>query len=130
MILADTSVWVDFFAGRANRSSLRLDQAIARREIVMGDLILVELLQGARHISQQRQIGWKLAPIPCEVLCGPHLAPQAAENYRRLRRQGITIRGTIDIIIATWCIATGTTLLHSDRDFDAIEEHLDLTVWR
>lgn len=130
MILADTSVWVDFFADRATRGVDRLAEAIVDQDIVMGDLILVELLQGAKTAATQGTIARKLARMRCEVLCGPDLAPKAAANYRALRQRGITIRGTIDIIIATWCLETGATLLHNDRDFDTIEEHLGLVVWR
>lgn len=130
MILADTSVWIDFFSARENPQTERLVAAVAAREIVMGDLILIELLQGARTKSALATIDRKLAPIPCEVLCGPYLAVKAAENYRTLRQRGITVRGTIDVIIATWCIEAKTQLLHNDRDYDPIELHLDLAVWR
>lgn len=129
MILADTSVWIDYFAGRETSVVARLDAAIEDRDIVMGDLILVEVLQGAGSEHKLRQIARKLSPIPCVVLCGPDVAPDAAANYRALRRRGVTVRGTIDVIIATWCIRNGAQLLHNDRDFVAIEEHLGLTVW-
>lgn len=129
MILADTSVWVDFFASRDTTQVARLREAVINREILMGDLILVELLQGLRRDSVRHEVERKLAPIRCEVLCGPRLAPVAAANYRRLREKGITIRGIVDVIVATWCIENRVQLLHSDRDYDHLAQLLDLPVW-
>lgn len=129
MILADTSVWVDFFASRDTTQVARLREAVINREILMGDLILVELLQGLRRDSVRHEVERKLAPIRCEVLCGPRLAPIAAANYRRLREKGITIRGIVDVIVATWCIENRVQLLHSDRDYDHLAQLLDLPVW-
>lgn len=130
MILADTSVWIDYLASRETKEAARLDVAIDDREIVIGDLILVEVLQGARSDAKLRDAARKLGQLPCVVLCGPSLAPKAAANYRALRQRGITIRGTIDVIIATWCLENGAALLHNDRDFDVLERHLGLSVWR
>ncbi len=130
MILADTSVWVDFFASRPTPQVARLREAVVNREILMGDLVLVEILQGIKRDSIRREVERKLAPIRCEVMCGPRLAPVAAANYRRLRQNGITIRGIIDVIIATWCVENRVQLLHADRDFEYLEQHLDLAVWR
>lgn len=129
MILADTSVWVDFFASRDTTQVARLREAVINREILMGDLILVELLQGLRRDSVRHEVERKLAPIRCEVLCGPRLAPVAAANYRRLREKGITMRGIVDVIVATWCIENRVQLLHSDRDYDHLAQLLDLPVW-
>ena len=130
MILADTSVWVDFFASRVTPQVARLREAVVNREILMGDLILVEILQGIARDRVRADVESKLAPIRCEVMCGPRLAPVAAANYRRLRQRGITIRGIVDVIVATWCIENRVQLLHSDRDFAYFERHLDLAVWR
>lgn len=130
MILADTSVWVDFFASRPTPQVARLREAVVNREILMGDLVLVEILQGIKRDSIRREVERKLAPIRCEVMCGPRLAPVAAANQRRLRQNGITIRGIVDVIIATWCIENRIQLLHADRDFAYLEQHLNLPVWR
>ncbi len=130
MILADTSVWVDFFASRDTPQVTRLREAVVNREILIGDLILVEILQGIARDRVRADVERKLAPIRCEVMCGPRLAPVAAANYRRLRQRGITIRGIVDVIIATWCIENRVQLLHADRDFEYLERHLDLPVWR
>lgn len=129
MILADTSVWVDFFASRDTTQVARLREAVINRELLMGDLILVEPLQGLRRDSVRHEVERKLAPIRCEVLCGPRLAPVAAANYRRLREKGITMRGIVDVIVATWCIENRVQLLHSDRDYDHLAQLLDLPVW-
>ena len=130
MILADTSVWVDFFKDVESRQTLLLRQAIVGGDVVIGDLILVEILQGLKFPMQIKQVSGALARLEIETLCGSAIAPLAAENYRRLRRGGLTVRGTIDIIIATWCIVNGVALLHSDRDFLPMERHLGLVAWR
>jgi predicted nucleic acid-binding protein len=130
VILVDTSVWIDYFANRDTGHLALLDAAVEKRELLIGDLILVELLQGAKTPRIQREIERKLAPIRCEVLCGVEIAPRAAGNYRALRRKGLTVRGTIDVIIATWCVENQVALLHNDRDFDVMEEHLGLVCAR
>lgn len=96
----------------------------------MGDLILVEILQGLRPGPRFRTIAGILSGIPCQTLCGPGLAPLAAANYRALRTKGITVRGTIGVVIATWCVENGVALLHDDRDFDPMERHLGLVCVR
>ncbi|PHR22056.1 MAG: VapC toxin family PIN domain ribonuclease [Hoeflea sp.] len=101
MILVDTSVWIDFFAGRASVQVGRLKQAAVSGHLLIGDLILVELLQGPRHQRDVVRLQQAFSGLPVETLCGPAIAPLAAANYRKLRRAGITPRGTVDVIIAT-----------------------------
>lgn len=130
MILPDTSVWIDFLAERYTPQVRTLTEAIWQGDAVPGDLVVVEVLQGVRTPAQLRRIEAAFGQVGITALCGPAIAPKAAANYRALRQRGVTIRGTIDVIIATWCIENAVTLLHDDRDFDAMEQHLGLVVWR
>ena len=96
--------------------------------LVVGDLILAEVLQGftdERGFNEARRMLGQLDQV---IVGGSDLAVQAARNYRRLRALGVTVRGTVDVLIATRCLADGLRLLHSDRDFDAFDEHLGLRV--
>ena len=126
MILADTSVWIDFFAGRQSAHVECLKQALLSGQLLLGDLILVELLQGPRLQRDVARLEQAFSDLPVETLCGPVIAPVAAANYRKLRRSGMTPRGTVDVIIATWCIHCEIPLLHNDRDFLAMERELGL----
>ena len=94
--------------------------------ILVGDLILLEVLQGARDELAAARIERGLRRFEVVPLLDADLAPRAARNYRRLRDMGITIRKTNDIIIGTFCIERGCSLLHDDRDFVAMEAHLGL----
>ena len=126
MILVDSSVWIDYFRGTATPQSERLDALLGQELIATGDLILAEVLQGfvnARDFEQARKL---LAALVIVDLAGQDIAIQAARNFRILRSHGITVRKTIDTIIATHCIENDLTLLYSDRDFDPFVEHLDL----
>jgi predicted nucleic acid-binding protein len=130
MILADTSVWIDFLNGSKTVQTPLLLQALEDGELLMGDLILVEILQGFSTARQTRLAEAALSQLDCRTLCGSEVAPVAAANYAKLRRAGITLRGTIDVIIATWCILNGVKLLHADRDFAAMERKLGSEAYR
>lgn len=130
MLLIDTSVWVDYFQAANSVHAQKFDDVLGKIEVVLGDLIAVELLQGLREGPQLRLVEATLQAFRVIPLCGSEIAPKAATNYRTLRKQGITIRGTIDVIIATWCIENDVPLLHNDRDFDAMEQLLKLPVWQ
>lgn len=129
MIVVDSSVWVDYFNGLATPQTDALDRLLSRALVLMGDIILIEVLQGFRSDRDFRQARRLLEPLAFSEMLGKDVALQSASNYRRLRRRGITVRKTIDVIIATFCIVNGHSLLHSDRDFDAMEQHLGLTVF-
>src|SRR5580692_8755268 len=123
MILVDTSVWIDYFRGAVTPQSEKLDTLLGVEQLFTGDLILTEVLQGfvsERDFNQARKL---LALVP---LVGEDLALQAARNFRKLRTLGITIRKTIDTLIATSCIEKELSLLYSDRDFDPFVQHLGL----
>ena len=126
MILVDSSVWIDYFLGTATPQTDRLDGLLGSEPVAIGDLILTEVLQGfvtEREFNDARKM---LLALDIVVLGGLDIAIEAARNYRKLRSLGVTVRKTIDTVIATRCIVSGHMLLHSDRDFDAFEQHLGL----
>lgn len=128
MILVDSSVWVDYFRGAITSQTEKLDQLLGREPLAIGDLILTEVLQGfdsERDFNNAREM---LTSLSIVELGGRQIALQAAKNFRALRRLGITVRKTIDTVIATRCIEGGFELLHDDRDFDAFAQHLGLRV--
>jgi predicted nucleic acid-binding protein len=126
MILVDTSVWIDYFNGRNNLHTDALDDAIASGIVAIGDLILLEILQGFRDDHAYRQAKRYLATLDNYGLFGTGMAGKCAENYRSLRKLGITVRKTADLIIATYCIENRLPLLFLDRDFLPFTEHLGL----
>ena len=126
MILVDSSVWINYFNGKTTWQTERLDQMLRQIPVYMGDLILTEVLQGFRKDHEYRKARDVLSILPCKNIGGYDIAIQSAENYRRLRKKGITVRKTIDIIIGTFCIAENIPLLHDDRDFEPMEEYLSL----
>lgn len=126
MILVDSSVWVDFFNGRASRETDCLDSLLGSEPVAIGDLILTEVLQGFRSDAAYRTAKRMLAQLVTYDLLGARLAVKTADNYRALRKRGITIRKTADAIIATYCIEHGIPLLYSDRDFDPFVRHLGM----
>jgi len=130
VIVADTSVWIDYFRGVAAPHTDLLDRALSESRIIIGDLILAEILQG---FSSEREflMGRQLRDgLEYTDFVRRDMAMAAAENYRALRRQGITVRKTIDVLIATFCIENGFGLIHNDRDFDPMEQLLGLRVLR
>jgi predicted nucleic acid-binding protein len=126
VILVDTSVWIDYFRGVVTPEADKLDSLLGVEQLVIGDLILTEVLQGFisdREFNQGRKL---MASIPLIPLVGEDIAVQAARNFRKLRTLGVTIRKTIDTLIATSCIEKELSLLYSDRDFDPFVKHLGL----
>ena len=126
MILVDSSVWIDHLRNSAAPSVSRLRELIPGREILVGDLILCEVLRGLRSETEAIVVERTLRKFTFTSLLDPELAVIGAANYRALRRQGITIRKTIDLIIGTFCIERGHALLHSDRDFEPMKRLLGL----
>ncbi|MFZ1110408.1 MAG: PIN domain nuclease [Rhodomicrobium sp.] len=130
MILADSSVWIDYFNGRASPETDLLDKLLGRQLVLAGDLILAEVLQGFRREKDYRIALELFEAIEVRILGGRDIALQAARNFRALRAKGITPRKTMDMIVGAYCIAHGIALLHADRDFDALEAELGLKVVR
>jgi len=127
VIVVDTSVWIDYLRGVASDRVERLRILMRRQpEMLIGDLILCEVLQGCRSEAEATEVEAALREFAIVPLSTPDLAVRAAANYRLLRRRGVTIRTTIDMIIGTFCIEHGHTLLHSDRDFEPMERLLGL----
>lgn len=127
MILVDTSVWIDRFAGRTTLQTLTFEALVRGREtLAVGDLIVTEVLQGTRGEKHAEELLNDLRLFRCISIVGEQVAIEAARNYRLLRTKGITIRKTIDVLIATRCILDDVPLLYSDRDFDPFVEHLGL----
>lgn len=128
MILGDSSVWIDYFQGTITPQTERLDWLLALEPLATGDLILTEVLQGF-HKERDFHVARKMMTALTVVnLGGEEIAIQAAKNFPALRRMGITVRKTIDTVIATRCIESGYELLHNDRDFDPFAKHLGLRV--
>jgi len=128
VILVDSSVWIAHLRGRRTLATAKLEAAATRELLLIGDLILLEVLQGARDEAHAERIERGLRQYALVSLLDADLAPRAARNYRKLRELGVTIRKTADIIIGTFCIEHRHSLLHDDRDFAPMEKHLGLTV--
>ena len=127
MIVVDTSVWVDYFNGRPTPETDTLDQLLGNEEVILGDLILAEVLQGFRRDADFDRVRTLLRAFAVVTMLGPAMAIHSAENYRRLRKLGVTVRKTIDIMIGTYCIENRLPLLYADRDFDPMVNHLGLS---
>lgn len=126
MILVDSSVWIDYFRGVSTPQTDRLDTLLGLEPVAIGDLMLTEVLQGFDRERDFRQALELLETLDRVDIAGHEIAIQAARNFRRLRAEGVTVRKTIDTLIATRCIEDRLPLLFSDRDFDPFVEHLGL----
>jgi predicted nucleic acid-binding protein len=123
-VFVDTSVWIDFFNGRSTAEVTRLHRLLGQQPLAIGDLVLMEVLQGFRHEADVRRAERLLAPLDCHILGGEALARTSAHNYRRLRRLGITPRSSIDVLIATFCAEHDHQVLACDRAFELLAPHL------
>lgn len=128
MIVVDSSVWIDFFNGVTTAPVRRLRDVLGADLILVGDLILCEVLQGFRDERDAATARAAFAAFDTAAMVGPAVALDAAAHYRGLRRKGITVRKTIDLLIATFCIRHRHALLHDNRDFDPMAEHLGLLI--
>ena len=126
MILVDSSVWIDYFNGKKNKHTDWLDDALGEEVIVIGDIILAEVLQGFQRDKDFRRARKLLLDFSIIEIAGREVALESAANYRLLRKKGHTIRKTIDVLIATFCLHHGVILLHNDQDFVPFEKHLKL----
>lgn len=126
MILVDTSVWVDYFNGNDNKHTDLLDAALAEGLVAIGDLIFLEILQGFKSDKDYRKAKTVLGTLDQYELLGHDNVVKCADNYRALRKQGITIRRTNDVVIATFCIENRLPLLFKDRDFIPFVDKLGL----
>ena len=131
MLVGDSSVWIDYFADRPVAACDELDRLLqdGHTRLVVPDLVLYEVLRGFRHERAMRQARLLLLTLSVESCGGEDVALAAAEHYRHLRARGITVRSSIDVMIAAFCIEQDYLLLHSDRDYDAIAVHRGLRLW-
>jgi predicted nucleic acid-binding protein len=126
VVLVDSSVWIDYLRGATTRETQTLDSLLSEDTVAVGDLIVMEVLQGVRGDKTFDRVREELETFALIEICGYHIALQAAKNHRALKARGISVRKTIDTLIATRCIEDGIPLLHSDRDFEPFVEHLGL----
>jgi hypothetical protein len=126
VILVDSSVWIDYLRGNPTPQAVKLDSLLGVELVAIGDLILAEVLQGCGTDREFDRVRRSLATLDILELGGRDVAIEAAKNFWKLRALGVTVRKTIDTIIATRCILDDIELLHSDRDFDAFQRHLGL----
>lgn len=130
MILVDASVWIDYFNGVANAQTNLLDALLGQENILMGDIIMAEVLQGFTSDTEFKRAQNLLALLPFREMLGREVALQTARNCRALRKQGVTVRKTVDVMIGTFCILNNIPLLHKDRDFYPMEKWLGLVAVR
>jgi len=126
MIVVDSSVWIDYFHGADTAQTERLHSVLGKELVVIGDLILVEILQGFKNGGDFRKAKTLLDTLVFRDMLGKDLAVKSAQNYRKLRSKGVTVRKTIDVMIGTFCIENHLPLLHCDKDFKPMEKHLNL----
>ena len=126
MVLVDSSVWINYFNGNTTWQTEILDQMLLQIPLFTGDLILTEVLQGFRKDNEYNKAKEIMSILSCKQMVGYELAIKSAENYRKLRKNGVTVRKTIDVIIGTFCINENIPLLHDDKDFEPMVEHLSL----
>ena len=126
MIMVDSSVWINYFNGIPTWQTDLLDRYLSNIPVIIGDLILAEVLQGFKSNKDYEIARDLLSALPFRQMGGYNVAIQSAQNYRILRKSGVTVRKTIDVIIGTFCIMEGLPLLHDDRDFDPMVSHFSL----
>lgn len=131
MLVVDASVWIDFFTGRAHPAVDALAELLEHGEVrlVLPDLVLYEVLRGFRHERDLRQASLLMQGLSIEPCVGEAVALAAVQHYRSLREKGVTVRSSIDVLIAAFCIENDYVLLHKDRDFDALAQHRGLKTW-
>jgi predicted nucleic acid-binding protein len=126
MIIVDSSVWIDYFNGREIPEVAKLDSLLETELLGVGDLMITEVLQGFRQDKDYQTAKQLLTSLTVLEMLGAEMAMKSANNFRDLRKKGITIRKTIDVMIATFCIENGHELLFSDKDFAPFVEYLGL----
>jgi len=128
VIAVDSSTWIGHFRRGESNSVRVLHSLFGETELLVGDIVLLEILQGARDEAHAVRIARELNAFNIVRMLDEEIAVQAAHNYRALRGKGVTIRKTVDLVIGTFCIEHGHTLLHDDRDFEPMRMHLGLQV--
>lgn len=126
MIFVDSSVWIDYFNGKVSRETDYLDELLGVQLIATGDLVLTEVLQGFKEDADYLKAKQLLLNLERIDMLNTEIAIQSADNFRALRKRGLTVRKTIDVLIATVCIKHNLSLLHDDKDFRPFHQHLGL----
>jgi predicted nucleic acid-binding protein len=126
VIVVDTSVWINRLHNGSTAATRTLDAIVDPRQIAVGDIVMLEVLQGARTETLAARLERLLRRFSVVSMLNEDLALKAAGNYRALRRKGVTVRSSIDVVIGTFCIEHGHVLLHDDRDFAPMVQHLGL----
>jgi predicted nucleic acid-binding protein len=119
-------VWIDYFNGNSTPETNKLDSILGTSPVCIGDIVLTEVLQGFRNDKDFETASELLRSLIILNVLDTSIALKSASNFRLLRKKGLTVRKTIDVIIATFCIENDISLLHSDKDFAAFHEHLNL----
>ena len=126
MIVVDSSVWIDYFSGTDNKQTDKLDNVLGLKPVAIGDLILTEVLQGFRHDKDYKAARALFEDVTIFEMLGTDMALKSADNFRALRKKGVNVRKTTDVIIASFCIERKLPLLFSDKDFKPFVKHLGL----
>lgn len=126
MIFVDSSVWIDYFNGKITPQTDWLDHMLGTQLVATGELILTEVLQGFRQDADYQQAKDLLLTLEQLPMLNTEIALQSADHFRALRKRGVTVRKTVDVLIATFCIAQGLPLLHADKDFEPFHQYLGL----
>jgi predicted nucleic acid-binding protein len=129
-IVVDSSVWIDYYRNPKLQHAIWLDMAMDSHRILLPNIVILEIARGMPDERTAKGVEKDFAVFARFDITGTAIHLAAAQNYRLLREKGYTVRGSIDLLIGTWCIESQLPLLHNDRDFDAMEQHLGLKVWR
>ena len=129
MVIVDTSAWIEYFRNGVPTIVQKVDHCLEKSLVGIGDLIFCEVIQGIKSKHDREEVSALLLSLPQYEMVGFRIAEKAADNYRMLRSRGITIRKTIDVIIGTFCAENNFSLLHCDRDFDAMIPHVGLAIY-
>jgi predicted nucleic acid-binding protein len=128
-ILVDSSVWIDILRGNHPWTIDRTASFLGQENVIVADLVFVEIVRGAKSASLAKLLIARLNDFEHVSISNMAIARKATDYHLHLRSKGITVRGTVDLLLATWCIENDAPLLHSDRDFDGFEKHLGLKRW-
>ncbi len=126
MIIVDSSVWIDYFSGADTPQAEKLGNTLGIKPVAIGDLILTEVLQGFRHDKDYKAARKVFEDVTTFDMLGTQMAIKSANNFRALRKKGLTARKTANVIIATFCIDQKLPLLFSDKDFKPFVKYLGL----
>lgn len=128
MVIVDTSAWVEYFKNGVPSVVAKVDRCLDRDLVGIGDLVYCEVMQGIRSSRQRSEVSSLFLSLPHFEMVGFHVAEKSAANYRLLRSKGVTVRKTIDVLIATFCAERGFQIVHHDSDFDLMAGHIGLNI--